>query len=46
MGVAFAGISNGLRIWPSRWLVGFIIAWPTAYFVVPLVRRIVDVTTR
>lgn len=46
MSVVFAGIGTGLRIWPSRWLVAFCIAWPTAYFVVPFVRRIVDAATR
>ncbi len=28
--------------WPANWLTGFLIAWPVAYFVVPVVRNLVD----
>ena len=42
LGIVYSGFSAAFHVWPSRWFVAFCVAWPVAFFVVPLVRRIVD----
>ncbi len=31
-----------VAVWPVNWGTAFLIAWPVAYFVVPVVRSLVD----
>lgn len=46
LGIAYSDFSVALRVWPQKWFVAFLVAWPTAFFVVPVVRRVVDAVSR
>jgi hypothetical protein len=45
LGIVYSGFAAAIHVWPSRWFVAFCVAWPIAFFVIPLVRRIVDALT-
>lgn len=46
LGIAYSEFSYAIRVWPQRWFVAFLVAWPTAFFVVPVVRRVVEAVSR
>lgn len=46
LGIAYSGFGPAVRAWPQKWFVAFLVAWPTAFFVVPTVRRIVDAVAK
>ncbi len=46
LGIAYSDFGVALRVWPQKWFVAFLVAWPTAFFVVPVVRRVVEAVSR